>query len=195
MTVKQTELPKIVSQAEWQAAREALLAKEKELVRARDALAAERRALPMVRVDKDYVFEGPNGEVSLLDLFDGRCQLLVYHFWFEPGEDPCEGCSLWVSNLGHLANLHARDTSLVLVSRASSAEIETVRQRRGWTVPWVCVVGSDFNDDAGYAGVAQITVFLRDGDSIFRTYVTSSGRDLEALGNHWTLLDLTPLGA
>lgn len=186
-------LPPIGSQDEWLAAREALLAKEDELARAREALIAERRELPMVEVERDYAFEGATGRARLLDLFDGRRQLLVYHFWFEPGESPCEGCSLWVSNLGDIANLHARDTSMVLVSRAPSADLQAVKQRRGWTVPWFSPVGSDFNDDAGYAGAAQITVFLRDGARIYRTYVTS-GRTLETIGNHWTLLDLTPLG-
>lgn len=194
MKETQAELPKIVSSAEWQAARDKLLVKEEELTRARAAVAAERRRLPMVRVDKSYAFDGPDGRASLLDLFDGRSHLLVYHFWFEPGEDPCEGCSLWVSNIGDLANLHARDTSLVLVSRASLAEIEAFSQRMGWTVPWYSGIGSDFNTDAGYAGEAQITVFVRDDEAIFRTYITS-GRSLEAIGNHWSLLDLTPRGA
>jgi predicted dithiol-disulfide oxidoreductase (DUF899 family) len=187
-------LPRITTQEEWLVARKELLAKEKRLTEARDVLNAERRRLPMVEITKDYAFEGPKGNVGLLDLFEGRRQLIMYHFWFQPGEDPCEGCSLWVSNIGDLANLHARDTSLVLVSRASSAEIEAVKQRTGWRVPWFSTVGSDFNADAGYAGEAQITVFFRDGHTLFRTYVTS-GRVLETLGNHWTLLDLTPLGA
>jgi|SRR5215212_2700374 len=133
--------PEVVSAAEWQAAREELLAREKELTRKRDALAAERRRLPMVRVEKDYVFEGPDGEVSLLDLFDGRRQLIVYRFFFEPGvarwpEAGCGGCSMFVDNVGHLAHLHARDTSLVLLSRAPQADIERFKERMGWTVPW-----------------------------------------------------------
>ncbi len=117
-------LPQVVSPAEWETARGALLVKEKEATRARDALTAQRRRLPMVRVDKQYAFEGPDGEASLLDLFDGRRQLIVYHHMLKPGDDdPCSGCSLFIDNIGHL---HSRDTSLVLVSRAPSAEIEAL---------------------------------------------------------------------
>jgi predicted dithiol-disulfide oxidoreductase (DUF899 family) len=191
-----------VSQAEWQVAREALLVKEKEATRARDALAAERRRLPMVRIDKGYVFEGPDGKASLLDLFDGRLQLIVYHFMFAPGVDGwpsagCDGCSMFVDNIGHLAHLHARDTSLVLVSRAPLEKIEPYRKRMGWTVPWFSSSGSDFNVDFGVTTDKGesfgLSVFLRDGDSVFRTYFTS-GRGVEALGSNWTFLDLTPLG-
>jgi predicted dithiol-disulfide oxidoreductase (DUF899 family) len=134
-------LPPVVSPAEWQVARENLLVKEKEATRARDALAAERRQLPMIEIDKDYLFEGPNGKASLLDLFDGRRQLIIYHFMFAPGVGGwpaagCEGCSMFVDN---------------------------------------------------------VSVFLRHGDRIYRTYFTS-GRGVEALGSNWTFLDLTPLG-
>src|SRR5205809_5436340 len=116
-------LPRIASSAEWEASREKLLAKEKAATRARDALAAERRRLPMVRIDKDYGFEGPDGRASLLDLFDGRRQLIIYHFMFAPGVDGwptagCPGCSFFVDNVGHLAPLHARRTSLLLLSPA-----------------------------------------------------------------------------
>src|SRR5439155_12423683 len=127
-------LPPVVSAQQWQAARDALLVKEKELTRALDALAAERRRLPMVRFDDDYIFEGPDGKASLADLFDGRRQLAVYHFMLEPGAAPCEGCASFTDNIGHLAHLHARDTSLVLISRAPLAEIEPLRARMGWTV-------------------------------------------------------------
>jgi predicted dithiol-disulfide oxidoreductase (DUF899 family) len=187
-------LPRIATQAEWLAAREELLAEEQELGRARDALVVKRRGLPMVEIIKDYAFGGPKGQIGLLDLFEGRRQLLVYHFWFEPGAEPCEGCSMWMRNLGSVADLNALGTSLALVSPAPSAEIESVKERRGWTVPWFSTVGGDFSADSGYTGEAQITVFVRAGNTIFRTYVTASGRDLETLSNHWTLLDLTPLG-
>jgi predicted dithiol-disulfide oxidoreductase (DUF899 family) len=117
-------LPPVVSEEEWQAARNALLAKEKEATRTRDALAAERRRLPMVRIEGDYVFDGPEGKATLLDLFDGRRQLLLYHFMFGPNQDAgCDGCSIFVDQIGHLAHLHARDTSFALVSRASLAKI------------------------------------------------------------------------
>jgi predicted dithiol-disulfide oxidoreductase (DUF899 family) len=200
------ELPQVVSAAEWQVARENLLVKEKEATRARDALAAERRRLPMVRIDKDYVFEGPEGEARLLDLFDGRRQLILYHFMFGPNQDEgCDGCSMVVDQIGHLAHLHARDTSLALVSRAPLAKIEPYRKRMGWTIPWYSSFGSDFNVDFGVSPETPrpteyqdgesfgLSVFLRDGDEVFRTYFTS-GRGVEALGSVWTFLDLTPLG-
>ncbi|MBC6459348.1 DUF899 domain-containing protein [Actinomadura sp. HBU206391] len=188
----------MVSPTEWKVAHERLLAKEKEATRARDALAAERRRQPMVRIDKDYVFEGPDGEASLPELFDGRRQLIVYHFMLPPGTDHlCEGCSLFVDNMGHPAHLRARDTSLVLVSRAPQAEIEPIRTRMDWTVPWFTARGDDFNVDAGVltddGDGFGLSVFLRDGDSVFRTYFTS-GRGVEALGSNWTFLDLTPFG-
>jgi predicted dithiol-disulfide oxidoreductase (DUF899 family) len=191
-------LPQVVTPAEWQVAHERLLAKEKEATRARDALAAERRRQPMVRFDKDYVFEGPDGRASLFDLFDGRRQLIVYHFMPPLGSGrPCEGCSLFVDNMGHPAHLHARGTSLVLVSRAPQAEIEPIRTRMGWTVPWFTSHGDDFNVDVGVktddGEGFGLSVFVRDGDSVFRTYFTS-GRGVEALGPNWTFLDLTPFG-
>lgn len=189
------ELPRNTTQEEWLAARQELRATEEELARAREALTVERRRPPMVEIIKDYAFDGPEGRIGLLDLFEGRRQLLVYHFWFEPGAEPCEGCSMWVRNLGSVADLNALGTSLALVSPAASADIESVKERRGWTVPWFSTVGGDFNADNGYAGEAQITVFVRDDNTIFRTFVTASGPDLETLSNHWTLLDLTPLGA
>jgi predicted dithiol-disulfide oxidoreductase (DUF899 family) len=199
-------LPPVVSPTEWQAAREALLAKEKETGRARDALAAERRRLPMVRIDKDYTFDGPNGKATLLDLFEGRTQLLLYHFMFGPNQDAgCDGCSMFVDQIGHLAHLHARDTSFALVSRAPITSIEPYRKRMGWTVPWYSSFESDFNVDfevspeTPKADAYQdgetfgLSVFLRDGDSVFRTYFTTA-RGVEALGSVWTFLDLTPLG-
>ena len=156
----------------------------------------------MVRIDKDYVFEGPDGMASLVDLFDGRRQLIVYHFMFAPGVDDwpwagCDGCSMFVDNIGHLAHLHARDTSLALVSRAPLANVEQYRKRMGWAVPWFSSAESDFNVDFGLTTDEGeefgLSVFLHDGDSVFRTYFTS-GRGVEALGSNWTFLDLTPLG-
>jgi len=124
MKARPEALPRIVSADEWQAAHEALLAKEKAATRARDALAAERRRQPMVRIDKPYTFERPHGKASLLDLFDGRRQLILYHFMFGPQQkEGCEGCSLVVDQVGHLSHLHARDTSFVIVSRAPIARI------------------------------------------------------------------------
>jgi predicted dithiol-disulfide oxidoreductase (DUF899 family) len=201
----EVNLPPVVSPPEWQAAREQLLAKEKEATRARDALAAERRRLPMTRIDKDYAFEGPEGEARLPDLFEGRRQLIVYHFMFGPNQDEgCDGCSMVVDQIGHLAHLHARDTSFALISRAPLAKIEPYRKRMGWTIPWYSSFGSDFNVDFGISPETPqpseyqdgesfgLSVFLRD-DDVFRTYFTS-GRGVEALGSVWTFLDLTPLG-
>jgi predicted dithiol-disulfide oxidoreductase (DUF899 family) len=194
--------PPIVSQREWQLAQERMLAMEKQATRARDALAAERRRQPMVRIDKDYLFDGPHGKLRLPDLFEGRRQLLVYHFMFAPDvhgwpEAGCPGCSMFVDNLGHPSHLHARDTSLVLVSRAPLANIECFRRRMGWERPWYSSDGSDFNRDMGATNdqgeVPGLSVFLRDGDEVFRTYFVSA-RGLEAVGTVWTLLDLTPYG-
>ncbi|MGA9423402.1 MAG: DUF899 domain-containing protein [Rhodanobacteraceae bacterium] len=195
-------LSRVVSHDEWATARDALLVREKELMRAHDALAAERRRLPMVRIDKDYVFDAPDGKRSLGDLFDGRRQLLLYHFMFAPDvhgwpDAGCPGCSMFVDNLGHPAHLNARDTTLVLVSRAPLANIGAYRKRMGWTQPWVSSAGTEFNRDFGVARddgeTFGLSVFLRDGNDIYRTYFTNL-RGIEALGTNWSLLDLTPLG-
>jgi predicted dithiol-disulfide oxidoreductase (DUF899 family) len=143
-------LPPVVSRDEWLVARKELLAKEKEMTRARDALNAERRELPMVEIDKDYVFEGPDGKASLLDLFEGRRQLIVRHFMFDPSwDDGCPSCSAGADEIsdGLLEHLHARDTTFVVVSRAPLAKIEDYKARRGWTFPWYSSYGSDFNYD------------------------------------------------
>jgi predicted dithiol-disulfide oxidoreductase (DUF899 family) len=146
--------PRVVSRDEWLAARTDLLAQEKEASRAKDALDARRRALPMVEVDKKYVFAGPDGAAGLLDLFDGRRQLIVYNFMWRgaasgfPAEDQgCPTCSFLADGIGDLSHLHACDTTLVLVSRAPLASIERFRQRMGWAVPWYSSLGSDFNYD------------------------------------------------
>jgi predicted dithiol-disulfide oxidoreductase (DUF899 family) len=197
-----TKLPPVVSQSTWQAARNKLLVKEKAATRARDALAAERRRLPMVRIEKDYRFEGPDGEVNLLDLFERRRQLIIYHFMFAPTVDGwpqagCPGCSFVVDHIGHLAHLHARNTSLVLVSLAPLANIKRYKRRMGWTVPWYSSFGSDFNVDFGLSTdkgeTFGLSVFLRDGKTIYYTYHTN-GRGVEMLGSPWSFLDLTPLG-
>jgi predicted dithiol-disulfide oxidoreductase (DUF899 family) len=143
-------LPEVASRDEWLLARKALLAKEKELTRQRDALNAERRRLPMVKIDKDYRFEGPGGTASLLDLFDGRRQLIVRHFMFDPSWDEgCSSCSAGADEIsdGLLEHLHARDTSMVVVSRAPLAKIEAYKASKGWTFPWYSSFGSDFNYD------------------------------------------------
>jgi predicted dithiol-disulfide oxidoreductase (DUF899 family) len=141
-------VPRLVSRDEWLVARKELLAKEKESFRVRDAVAEQRRQLPAVEITKDYVFEGPHGKARLLDLFEGRRQLIVYHFmWLFDADEGCPSCSLLADNIGHLSHLQARDTTLVLVSRAPLANIERFRERMGWTVPWYSSHGSDFNYD------------------------------------------------
>jgi predicted dithiol-disulfide oxidoreductase (DUF899 family) len=143
-------LPEIVSPDEWRTARKELLAREKELTRQRDALSADRRRLPMVRIDKDYRFEGPDGEVGLLDLFEGRLQLIVGHFMFGPTWDAgCPSCTAGTDEVadGLLEHLHTRDTTLALVSRAPFEKLERYRQEHGWTLPWYSSYGSDFNYD------------------------------------------------
>ena len=199
-------LPPVVSPAEWEEAHDALLAKEKQATRERDALAAERRRLPMVRIEKDYVLDGPGGKTRLVDLFEGRSQLILYHFMFGPNQDAgCDGCSMFIDQIGHPAHLHARDTSFAIVSRAPIAKLEAYRKRMGWTLPWVSSFETDFSHAFGLGpetpavGKYQdgenfgLSAFLRDGNEIFRTYFTTA-RGVEALGPVWTLLDVTPLG-
>jgi predicted dithiol-disulfide oxidoreductase (DUF899 family) len=190
-------LPPVVSPQEWEAAREQLLVKEKELTRARDALAAERRRMPRQAVNKDYSFEGPDGPVGLLDLFEGRRQLIVYRFFFEPGvsgwpEGGCRGCSLGADQVGHLAHLHARDTTFAYVSRAPQEDIARYRDRMGWEVPWYTLT-DDFDSDFGVDEWHGTNAFIRDGDEVFRTYFVNNRGD-EALGSTWSYLDITALG-
>jgi predicted dithiol-disulfide oxidoreductase (DUF899 family) len=190
-------LPPVVSAEEWSEAHEALLTKEKEATRARDALAAERRRMPMMAVEKDYAFEGPGGSASLLDLFDGRRQLIVYRFFFEPGvegwpDSGCGGCSMYADQISHLAHLNARDTTMVVVSRAPQENIERFRARMGWDFPWYTTTDS-FSEDFGVGEWHGTNAFLRDGDRVFRTYFVNSRGD-EAMGSTWSFLDLTALG-
>jgi predicted dithiol-disulfide oxidoreductase (DUF899 family) len=190
--------PPIVSPQEWEAAREKLLAKEKELTRAKDALAAERRRMPRMAIEKDYRFEGPGGEVSLADLFEGRKQLIVYRFFFEPGvakwpESGCPGCSFVADQVAHLAHLNARDTTLAFVSRAPQPDIARWKARMGWQqIPWYTLT-DDFDLDMGVDEWHGTNVFLREGDGLFRTYFINSRGD-EQMGGTWNYLDITPLG-
>ena len=191
------DMPPIVSPKEWEAARQELLVKEKELTRARDALAANRRRMPRMAIEKDYRFEGPDGPVSLLDLFEGRRQLIVYRFFFEPGvaswpEAGCPGCSMLADQVGHLAHLNARDTTLAFVSRAPQQNIERWKARMGWEIPWYTLTDS-FDADFGVDEWHGTNVFLRDGDQIFRTYFIDARGD-EAMGSTWAYLDITALG-
>jgi predicted dithiol-disulfide oxidoreductase (DUF899 family) len=190
--------PPTVTPPEWNEAREAMLVKEKELTRARDALAADRRRMPRMAVEKDYAFEGPNGPARLLDLFEGRRQLIIYRFFFEPGVDGwpehgCRGCSFMADQVGHLAHLNARDTTLAYVSRAPQPDIERWRARMGWDIPWYTLT-DDFDKDFGVDEWHGTNAFIRDdAGHVFRTYFIDSRGD-EALGTPWAFLDMTALG-
>jgi predicted dithiol-disulfide oxidoreductase (DUF899 family) len=187
----------VVSPEAWATAREAMLVKEKALTRAKDALAAERRRMPWQAVEKAYEFEGPDGKASLLDLFAGRRQLIVYRAFFEPGvygwpDNACVGCSMVADQVANVAHLNARDTTLVLASRAPQADIARVKAKMGWEMPWVTITDS-FDGDFGVDEWHGTNVFFRDGDQVFRTYFIKSRGD-EAMGGTWDYLDITPLG-
>jgi predicted dithiol-disulfide oxidoreductase (DUF899 family) len=189
--------PPVVSAQEWESARQQLLVKEKELTRARDALAASRRRMPWLAVEGEYAFDGPGGKTSLLDLFHGRRQLIVYRAFFEPGvkgwpKHACIGCSLGADQVANLAHLNARDTTLVYASRAPQADIERVKARMGWQMPWYTIT-DDFDADFGVDEWHGTNAFIRDGDSVFRTYFIDNRGD-EALGSTWAYLDITALG-
>ena len=216
-------LPQVVSRQEWLKARRDFLVREKEHTRVQDALNADRRRLPMVRIDKNYVFEGPGGAATLADLFAGRRQLVVRHVMFGPDWDaPCPGCSADIRQMTRslFDDLAAHQTTHVLVSRAPYAKIQTAQQERGWDVPWFSAFGSDFNYDlrvtldaqlpqleynyrvelellpqAGERSteLAGISCFLRTGDDIFHTYSTYA-RGMDYLAGTYPLLDLTALG-
>jgi predicted dithiol-disulfide oxidoreductase (DUF899 family) len=193
-----TALPSIVTREEWQAASERLLAREKAHMRAGDALAAERRRLPMVEIEKDYRFQGEEGEVRLIDLFRGHRQLILQHFMFGPDWDEgCHGCSMMADHIAPLAHLHARGTTYAMVSRAPLEKLLPFKQRMGWQIPWYSSFGTDFNEDfhATVNGEEQqgISTFLRDGDRVFHTWWTSN-RGAEAVLGTFHLLDLTVLG-
>jgi predicted dithiol-disulfide oxidoreductase (DUF899 family) len=201
MSTSMIEKPKIVSQDEWLAARQELLAKEKQLTRERDALAAARRRMPWMAVEKQYEFDGPKGKVSLLDLFEGRRQLIVYRAFFEPGvfgwpDHACRGCSFGADQVSHLAHLNARDTTLVYASRAPQPDIERLKARMGWKIPWYTITDSfdaDFGVDEWHGHNAFIRDGNGDGDKVFRTYFINSRGD-EAMGSAWSYLDMTALG-
>ena len=202
MTITGMEAPRVVPREEWLTARQQLLAMEKECSRALDAVAVQRRALPVVEVDKDYVFTGPGGTATLGDMFEGRRQLITYHFmWMPESDEGCPTCSFTVDNVGDLVHLHNSETSLALVSRAPLASIQRFKERMGWTLPWYSSAGSDFNYDFQASSAdpldgqdaAGLSVFLREGDRVFHTYSTF-GRGIEVLMSTYHYLDLTPLG-
>ncbi len=187
----------IVTPKEWEAARQQLLVKEKELTRARDAMAAERRRMPWLAVPKEYEFDGPAGKASLPELFEGRRQLIVYRAFFEPGvygwpDHACPGCSLVADQVAHVAHLNARDTTLAFVSRGSQPDIERVKARMGWTMPWYTIT-DEFDADFGVDEWHGTNAFIRDGESVFRTYFVNNRGD-EPMGGTWSYLDITALG-
>ena len=191
------KLPTIVTPAAWEAARQELLVKEKAVLRSRDVLAAERRRMPWMAVAASYTFEGPNGPVALVDLFEGRRQLIVYRAFFEPGvhgwpEHACPGCSMVADQVANVAHLNARDTTLAFVSRAPQADIERVKSRMGWTMPWYTLTDG-FDADFGVDEWHGTNAFFRDGDTVSRTYFINSRGD-EAMGGTWSYLDMTALG-
>ncbi|MEV6291701.1 DUF899 domain-containing protein [Streptomyces sp. NPDC051896] len=199
-------LPRIVSREQWRAAREELQRKEETVRRAREVLGQERRRLPMVEVDAGYVFEGGDGKAILLDLFEGRAQLVVHHFMFAPEwENGCPCCAAFLDQVGHLAHLRARNTSFAAVSRAPFTRILPFKARMGWVVPWYsssCSASQgDFNLDfeatvesgRGLVDRPGVSCFLRESDRVFHTYsVYDDG--LDGLGTLAGLLDLTALG-
>jgi predicted dithiol-disulfide oxidoreductase (DUF899 family) len=193
--------PPIVSAQEWEAAWQEMLVKEKEHTRARDALAAMRRRMTWTPVEKTYEFDGPDGRMGLLDLFQGRRQLIVYRAFLDPGvhgwpDHGCVGCSLMADHIGNLAHLNARDTTLVYASRGSQADISRIKERMGWSHPWYTIVPSAdaaFDVDFGVDEWHGTNSFIRDGDRVFRTYFITSRGD-EVFDNTFHFLDMTALG-
>jgi predicted dithiol-disulfide oxidoreductase (DUF899 family) len=190
--------PPVVSHEEWAKAHEAMVAKEKVQTKARDALVAERRRMPWMAVEAGYEFEGPSGAVGLLDLFEGRRQLIVYRAFFEPGvhgwpDHGCRGCSFQADQVAHLAHLNARDVTLVYASRAPQRDIARLQARMGWErIPWYTITDS-FDVDFGVDQWHGHNAFIQDGERIFRTYFIN-GRGDEAMGTTWSYLDMTALG-
>jgi predicted dithiol-disulfide oxidoreductase (DUF899 family) len=189
--------PPIVSPQEWQAARDEMLVKEKAFTRSRDALAAERRRMPRMEVENKYKFEGPDGPVSLLDMFEGRSQLVIYRFFYEPGvggwpERGCKGCSFGADQVADLAHLNARDTTLAYVSRAPQENIIRMKSEMGWQVPWYTIT-DDFDLDFGVEEWHGTNAFIQEDGQIYRTYFVDARGD-EAMGSTWSYLDITALG-
>jgi predicted dithiol-disulfide oxidoreductase (DUF899 family) len=186
-------LPEVVSPEQWLAARDALLAKEKAATRLLDDLAAQRRRLPMVAFTKDYAFEGSGGRASLVDLFAGRRQLVVYQFMDNGPDDYCSGCSSFIDNVGDPAHLNARDTTFVVVSNMPPVQLAAYWKRMGWTVPFYSSRGTSFSEDCGAGRGFGMSVFLRDGHDVYRTYFTTA-RGVDRLRFDFNALDLTPYG-
>ena len=226
MYKRQSELtakPRVASREEWLAERKKLLQKEKDYTHAGDRIDAERRRLPMVKIDKEYVFEGPDGKKTLKDLFEGKKQLIVYHFMYGPDDKTaCMGCTSYVNAIGDLSMLPERNTNFVLISRAPIETLMAYKKKMGWKQPWYSSFGSDFNYDF-HASLDEskapieynymtkeelikrrgtedlkgedhgISVFFRDGDNVYHTY-SAYARGTETLTDSYDLLDITPYG-
>lgn len=193
-----TEFPKIVSQDEWMQAQERHLKLEKGLTRMRDAVSASRKRLPMVEITTPYTFEGEEGSASLLDLFQGKRQLILQHFMFHPDwEEGCDGCSMMADHVGPLAHMHARDTTYVAVARAPLAKLKAFRERMGWEIPFFSSHGTSFNEDFGFTVNDEedhgMSFFVRDGDKVYRTSF-HKGRGVEDAISTFVLLDHTVFG-
>lgn len=189
-------LPKIVSEAAFRKAVLKFREQEKKNTRERDALNAKRRRLPMMLIKENYIFAGPDGPKTLLEMFAGRSQLIVYHFMYHPKTDKfCVGCSFVADFIPHLSHLGARDTSFVMTSHAPLKSMNRHKRRMGWKLPWFSAWENDFNRDLGIDGNRehQTSVFIRDGKKIYRTYYTGD-RGVEYLGTPFALLDITPWG-
>jgi predicted dithiol-disulfide oxidoreductase (DUF899 family) len=186
-------MPQVVSRDEWHKARDELLVEEKKATRLLDAIAAQRRRLPMVRMSDDYRFTGPQGQLRLRDLFDGRRQLVVYQFMDNGPDDYCSGCSSLVDNIGRLEHLRARDTNLVVVSNMPWEQMQAFAKRMGWSFPYVSSRGTTFADDCGAGAGFGISAFLHDGDDVYQTYFTS-GRGGDRVRFDFNMLDLTAYG-
>lgn len=189
-------LPKVVSEKKFRRAVEKLRVKEKKNTRERDKVSALRRRLPMMEMKSDYVFQSFKGPKKFLDLFEGRDQLIVYHFMYHPKTDKfCVGCSFVGDHIPHLAHVNARNTSFAMISHAPIKSIRRHKQRLGWRQDWYSALGTTFNDDLGIDGDKEhaLSVFIRDGKKIYRTYYTGA-RGVEYLGTPFALLDLTPWG-
>ncbi|MBM6405607.1 DUF899 domain-containing protein [Phycicoccus sp. CSK15P-2] len=189
---------RVITRTEWVAERQELLDLEKEATRLRDEVSARRREMGVVRVEKDYRFVGPDGETTLLGLFEGRRQLIVRHFMFQPEwSEGCIGCSMQADSVGHLAHMNARDTTFVMTSRAEQDRLTAFADRMGWDIPWFTTVGDVFNRDYGVTtdegDIPGVSVFIRDGEDVYYTYsVFDRGGDI--FKNFYNYLDLTPMG-
>ncbi len=195
-----TARPSIVSQAEWDDALASITEREASVAAAMDQLAAARKRMPMVRVEQEYRFEGPDGERSLADLFDGRSQLVLYRFFFEEGvggwpDAGCVGCSSFADGIPDLGLVHARDITFAMASPAPQANIRRYAERMGWTdVPWYTIRTERFSADFGVAEWFGLNVFLRDGDDVYRTYFLQHGPMVQKIGSVWSIFSLTPYG-